>query len=476
MGVSLIGVLLFFCSCEVEQEFIVNPNHNREINIWRIPTNKIYKDSKFLKDKISFFKQSTYSLRSTSTIYDFSINEEEVQVIYGNDYKQYTFKIERKNALPNILENYICIVYDNGNVFQFIVTYPFIKTDKGIEYDLKNATMVVIKDENLINTASKFASGCVPELVDSYSNYLCVDIPCTGEGHHLTDDRDCNCGNPDYERCTRAHTDCSWQIVYVWGYHCPSGGGTLDGVTPTENGGNSNSTTNHDEIITVPFENKNDIKDCIELNKNAQDLVFKERMQVLNNAISGNNEKNFAIYNASHYTPPGINPTCGPIVEGTAQHTGPIVFHEYMKAIAHNHLKDSIYNHIGTFTPNDLQQFSDIMVNSEDPNSPIEQNELSTYLVCQEGNYAVKVNNSNKLYNFAFKYANDINFRDKIDKYYLENKMVHGSDKKMQNIGFLKLIKQFDLGIKLYQGDTNFENWEQLELNDSEKDIIKKPC
>ncbi|QNK78258.1 hypothetical protein H7F37_04015 [Winogradskyella sp. PAMC22761] len=54
--------------------------------------------------------------------------------------------------------------------------------------------------------------------------------------------------------------------------------------------------------------------------------------------------------------------------------------------------------------------------------------------------------------------------------------MKHGKPKKKQNIGFLKLMGKYDIGIDLYEADANFENWKKLELNDNENDIINTDC
>ena len=35
----------------------------------------------------------------------------------------------------------------------------------------------------------------------------------------------------------------------------------------------------------------------------------------------------------------------------------------------------------------------------------------------------------------------------------------------MSLFGFLKLMKEYDIGVDYYEGDDNFENWKKLELN-----------
>lgn len=121
-------------------------------------------------------------------------------------------------------------------------------------------------------------------------------------------------------------------------------------------------------------------------------------------------------------------------------------------------------------------QLCQIATFAENYSSLVTKEEFASYLVCKEGNYSIKINNFEKLYNFATKYANDNEFSLKINKYYEINNMIHGKDRQLQNIGFLKLLKEFDLGIDYYEADSNFENWKKLKLNDEETDVNETPC
>jgi hypothetical protein len=106
----------------------------------------------------------------------------------------------------------------------------------------------------------------------------------------------------------------------------------------------------------------------------------------------------------------------------------------------------------------------------------VTQSEMASYLVCNEGNYVLKISDYSKLYLFANKYVFDANFKKEVDDFYKEKNIVHGKPKIDQNIGFLKLLKKYDFGVKLFEGDENFQNWEELELNNSGNNITKKPC
>lgn len=198
-------------------------------------------------------------------------------------------------------------------------------------------------------------------------------------------------------------------------------------------------------------------------------------MQTLKDNINGNVEKGFGIYNGSYNDPPLPNPSFSSIIDGTGQEGPPIGFLPIMKAVVHNHLTDSIHNHIGTFTPRDIVQIANVQSMLQNASSSVQEKEIATYLVCDEGNYALKINDGDKLYDFVNKYGTDVDFKDRIDKFYEDSNMTHGKAKNDQNIGFLTLMKDFDLGVDLYEADENFENWEKLELNDT-NNINRNPC
>jgi hypothetical protein len=480
--ITIITVLLLLYSCQDDE--ITNSENltsSKKINLWRFPAEQIFKNKPNVKSKIDKLKKENLQARLTSSVYDFSIEENEVQVIFGENYTQYTFEVSRNNTNNDILENYICKVFNDGTINQFLVTYPKLIDSQGnIHFDATNSSINLIDDQDLIvsqrTNRTGFPSGCVPELINESWDYVCENIPCTGYGH--TVGQDCDCGVTT--DCEVAHTECSWVQTMVYG--CGGGGGTGDDSSNDDSGlpqgGNSSSGNDNtvDEIIAVPFQNKNHIKNCEELAIDSQNQVFKDRMQSLEDNIDGTIEKSFGLYNGNYATPAISNPSCSVLFDGDGQNAGSIPYHISLKGTAHNHLKDSIHNHIGTFSPNDLLGLSNIIAEQEAQNSPVQIQEFVAYLVSNEGNYAFKVNNFDKLYNFIFMYTTNTTFKDVVNNFYKDNKIRHGKPKQDQNIGFLKMIQKFDVGIDYYESDENFQNWEKLELNTTGNDIVKTPC
>lgn len=473
----LLSLLLFSCQEDNIEKVETNSNESRKLNIWRFPVEQVLKHKPNIKKQLDNLKTLKTQAKLTSSTYDFSIEETDAQVIFDDNYTQYTFKVQRENPNDNVLENYICKVFNNGEVQQFLISYPYIENENGIVYDTQNITMQPITDNSLIINSLNARIGCVPEFVSVLKTYECENVPCSGDGHQAG--VDCNCGVT--ANCTVAHTECNWVTTVVWGYNCPNGGidsSTNDGSDLPQGGNSStgNTTNPDDEIVTVPFINKNHIKNCDELAIDSQNQVFKDRMQSLEDNINDTIEKSFGLYNGSYATPSVANPSCSILFDGDSQNAGSIPYHISLKGTAHNHLADSAFNHIGTFSPNDLLSLTDIITEQEAQNSPVQIQEFVSYLVCNEGNYAFKVNNFDKLYDFIFMYANNTSYKNRVNKFYKDNKIKHGKPKQDQNIGFLKMIQKFDIGIDYYESDENFQNWEKLELNSSGNDIVKTPC
>ena len=239
-----------FWQCQKEEFETIDSTKQGKLNLWVVPGEKAFNESKKLRERVTSLKRKNTAARLTSTIYNFSIEEEHVQIIIGDDYTQYTFNVERENPTPNLLENYVCKIYTDGEVFQYLMGYPYSIGQNGISYQMQNSTIQVISDENIVvNTAGRgFPPGCVPEFLYEVITYECINYPCTGDGHTIHQSCDC-----DGISCNRAYTNCSWVTTAFYG-----GCGGDGGFTPPAGGGSTNPDTNTptDPVVTVPFEIK----------------------------------------------------------------------------------------------------------------------------------------------------------------------------------------------------------------------------
>jgi hypothetical protein len=270
-------LFLLLFSCENDQTYSKETNTPRALNIWRYPVARILKLEPQLKRQIDELKIKK-NQNKASSLYNFSIEETEAQVLFENNYTQYTFQIVRENVPENILENYICKVYTNGDIKQFLVSYPYSIQQNNIIYNGAAAHFQVIQDDALIigQDALGFRSGCVPELISETYDYLCTSIPCSGAGHEFGHDG-CDCGT--IADCTPASQECGWVGTFVYGCAGGSSSGPTspggDGGLGTGTGGSSgtNSDTTGDQIITVPFQiNKMEVKIVNYLNENTDIL------------------------------------------------------------------------------------------------------------------------------------------------------------------------------------------------------------
>ena len=102
------------------------------------------KQNKNLKNHLSKafkIKVGSSLARILSTLYDFSIDEETVQVISSNDFESYTFIVNRDTINDNLVENYVYTAFNDGSYTQMLVSYPIIEINQGnIVFDMSNAT------------------------------------------------------------------------------------------------------------------------------------------------------------------------------------------------------------------------------------------------------------------------------------------------------------------------------------------------
>src|SRR5690606_3365090 len=121
--------------------------------------------------------------------------EQEVQIIFGSNYTQYTFKIERPEGDGLLLENYIYKMFNDGTEYEYIAAYPVIITENGVSYDAANATISLLDEATNLSKPNcrNAGQGCELELVSETWHYECINIPCDDGDHDFGDDS-CECG------------------------------------------------------------------------------------------------------------------------------------------------------------------------------------------------------------------------------------------------------------------------------------------
>ncbi|WP_396153209.1 hypothetical protein [Flavobacterium sp.] len=443
------------------------------------------------------FKNKLHS-RTVNVNNEFEVDTEEIIQITKGDQVSYTLPVYR-SVENNLVENLVLTLQNNNSFSAKVISYDLTQSEKdllqnGMFVDVSSKMQVVNLDNGSTIANDIFArgtSGCYDVIIEY--EMCCHNIHST---LNVKNGQRCTCPKPP--------TGYTYTIVSIPCNEDGSGGeapgdtspsdytspgndnpygGSGNGTGGTGSPTNENPDNNESEPIsslgddlTLPVVKPKTTNPCNELKVNSNNSDFKSKMQTLKDNVNGTKEKAFGVYNGSHVTPTQSNPSCGAVLEGDEQNGSPIPYHISLKATAHNHLKAAIYNHIGTFTPNDLIAFSNLIITAEDYLSPIKKEEFAIYLVCDEGNYALKVSDIDKLYNFVVEYESNATFKDFVDKFYKEKNISHGKPKQDQNIGFLKLLKEYDIGVEYYEADENFENWKKLELDNNNENINETPC
>ena len=486
-----------FWQCQKEEFETISAHNKNPLNISVDHGDHVFKESPLLRAKVTSLKKKNTAARLTSSLYNFSIDEEHVQVIVGDDYTQYTFNVERENPIPNLLENYVCKIYTDGEVFQYLMGYPYSIGQNGISYQMQNSTIQVISDENIIfSTAGRgFPPGCVPEFISESLQYVCTDYRCTGDDRHLPGE-DCPC-NPDSGpiRCNRAYTDCGWVTVTVYGCGGGESSGDGDGGFDSPAGGGSTTpgtTTPVDPVVTVPFDDAlvadkecKKITTFLEANSN-----FKLLLLDLNNYLTANYERSISKFK----TQDTINYDNGTPNQPEVRLLS-MPANKY-EAFAHTQYEDPLttyQDNYSVFSIDDLIGIASLLKEGS------LGDDFVTFLPTGKGTYyALTIQNKNKFLDFFYYSLQPtpptngdpylmtrwINRKDKFQKlekefYSSDSAIIKESNTDNQQVltAFLKFMNDEDLVASLFKSDSTWNSFTRVTYDSNSINFIKeKPC
>lgn len=413
---------------------------------------------------------------------EYEVETDEVIEISKDGITHYTFSISR-TVPTDLVENLVISVDADGILTGKIVTYDLTEEEKQAvalkNYVALTDKMNVKEVENINNVASLFMR----------TGLDCVEfIPggptCPEEGHHnMSDMLSGNCGAVEGGRFIPS-VETMVQIIVDDGCLGDSGGGivgnpTDPGTNPTNPGtGGGGGTTNPNPVITTPLLEL-DKTPCQQLKKLKNNAVFNEKMTTLKNNIGGTKEKGFMMID---------NPSneFSAIIEGDDE--GNIEFPystmlsdddlQKFYGTAHNHLENDT-THIGIFTPED---FDSVLLNGIIETHPsniykkTKPEKAISVLITKMGIFAMKINDLSKLNNFVTEYKSIVASGPEKVKLYLDEKfsnpheynILPSSTHDEQVTGFLRFLKDKDIGIDLYEGNkNNFDGWKKLSLHDN---------
>jgi hypothetical protein len=273
LGVLFVGISTLLWNCEketltLEKENSPTAQNNKDLVGYIVKPDSVFKANKKIKDYITktfSSKSKNNSKAIVSDIYGFSIDTTKVQIIVASSYQSYTFYVERENSTPDILENYVLNIFNDGGYNQLLISYPVTEINGEINYNISAATATYINDPNLLAKGVQCANASEEIIAWDPDAGVCVDYNCkapTGNGQHAPGDA-CSAIGED-----RAHTECSggWVVTGCINYGGSgsgfggggSSGGSSGGVSDGSSGGDTNIdvSDNFDDpnIGVVPFD------------------------------------------------------------------------------------------------------------------------------------------------------------------------------------------------------------------------------
>jgi hypothetical protein len=251
----LLKVIAFMTiSCQKEDDTIstkLTLDENPALKITIVPWENIEIINKTLQSKVAKFNNVKAIQRTeSSTNHNFSIDNEQVQIIEDINFTTYTFLAYSDIPNPNILLNYTFKANIDGTYEQYLLKYHYTINNHGeIIYDTEVAEIEFIFDENLVFNRT----GCVPEFVEVLDDIVCTNhSTCTGAANHTSpNDPQCDCEDTP-QTCYKAGTSvCELQYVFVY-QGCGGGGDDIPDPDNPDNttggggphGGNNNNNNN----------------------------------------------------------------------------------------------------------------------------------------------------------------------------------------------------------------------------------------
>jgi len=335
LSMLLFGVSLTLYQCQkLDDGQVVNLKPESSLKVTIVRGDEYFaKSNPRIYNKLKQAGQSNILSRETeySDDYNFYFNLDNIQIIEKTSYTQYTVIVERDNSVNELL-NYMLLEYDDGEQFQYLITYSKSQTENGLEINHNSATIENLDGQSLL--ARGFGnSDCldgVPELVDSIQIYVCEEKKCSGSNHHSIGEV-CPCGSYNeegiYYSCSRANEECDWQTVNVWSCDGGSSGNGNNGGTSTgggSHGGNNDDSTDDDptnendeenetlQTIALDDDSIANQKNCNELNDLTNHFAIKQQLIGLKSDaqnVNLKNEKGFSLRKNSQnetYTSPTI--------------------------------------------------------------------------------------------------------------------------------------------------------------------------
>lgn len=468
-------LILTNCSNEFETA-IKNSTNKNDISFAQFKKETGLKDFKTRISVDTIKSMSSARLADGSyELADFNISTEIIKRLEYEDKTTYTFKIQPVVVTNTDIYN---LIVSNKDGFWQTTIIALKPTDENFEMIQSGLT-----DKFEGSIKKLYQSG----LITNDNGFICepliiIDLHCPQDGVVCHDNicdgcRDCLTVQT-YDFCAGDEDG-------------NTGGGYVGPSDPGTTGGGPDGTTNptnppseeeeDDEIPIIPnLEGPNfdldpgEVSDpCLQLRTQTAKPAFVSKMNVLKNNRTGQYEKGFNISTNpnNEFSPIITGNGLGELDYGLFSMSDADAFTMY--GSAHNHLNDKP-DQVGVFGQVDLQDLfvrSVLEMATQNPNNTATPEKSVVYLISNIGFFALKINDIAKFQAYCVKW---MNFSDEQKKNFVDNvfshpngyNITHNSPYLQQVKGFLRYLQDEDMGVDLFEGETNtYGGWKKLSLN-----------
>jgi hypothetical protein len=474
-------------NCQIEEEF-VNKKQSQNFKITKQTFEELILNEKFNNAFVNLPKLKsaiTSSLQGRTVMedqYGFTIAEQPAKVIEMENKTSYTFLITRENQPDGYFENLIIEVNSTNHTKAIVVKY--IPTAQ-LNLTLENKVNFV---GNIDITPITYNSNSTAD----YMQLICVDVIgslCNGVPY------DCGgsiCGFGTYQVC-------SWGNG---GSSSGSGSGTGSGTGGSNSGGtggdstssssdpvvdilhNTSGTSNSSGssgstptlIVKPDDEISSQITPCKGLIKMSNSITNKNALVELVSRTDEEKEYGYAFKksssNITYQAPTAIpNDPNNPNFLNVKDYIGG----DYI-GILHTH-PNPIYGYYPMFSDHDLKCLFTLARKHVVPVGQVK--DYSEYVIAMttnDGTFAIKIKDITKF----FSTINDITKFKKIKKLLLKKYQKRDSNDNINGFkkDLLNLFEEFDMGVGLFQANSDFTLWSEVNLDPSNPNNIPllTPC
>jgi hypothetical protein len=448
----------------------------------------------------SEFKSKTKSSAFGKTVnYGNGISIDTDDVIYienGTGFHSYTFNIQHENAPEDApVQNLVLSPLADGTYRELLLSYNLNLQEKQML-----ANRIPIDTHGKV-TITELAQGTYSNGgIMSKTNMSCEWVEetqwnsCSSGAHNGSNANQCEfVSNPQNGTPPTAYVIVAQRCTALPANTGLGDNGEGGGSGPPNGPGGLGGGDPEPEVPTIPNlpsgPNRNN-DPCKQLKNLAEKQSFKDKVTILKNNINtGTVEKGFVLHDDA-------TTQFSPIIDGNSE--GEIDYNAYSNQIsedllyksygsAHNHLL-SDPDHVGVFTDKDLNNllfYGLLETYPQNPNVKFKPEKSIVFVNTNIGFFALKITDLEKLRLFCIDFAswNVGKLEDFFKTTYANEKKYnirHNSTHDQQVAGFLRFIKDYNIGIEFYEGNKDtFGNWKKLTLKDNNNGTFgftETPC